>query len=52
MKKYIVTIQHDHGKISLIVTAKNIMAAREQVKAYEGCPDRAILSVLPYKKSK
>lgn len=49
MKKYLVTIEHDKGTIKILVTARNIMAAREIVKRSEGCPDRAILALTQIK---
>lgn len=52
MKKYLVTIEHDNGKVKIIVTARNILSAREMVKSAEGCPDSAILSVVRYIKAK
>lgn len=49
-KKYIATIQHDNGTVKIIVTAQNITTARKMIKEAEGCPDSAILIILPYKK--
>lgn len=45
MKKYRVTLQHDKGKQIVIVSASSIFAAREMVKKFENCPDRAILAI-------
>jgi len=52
MQKFAVTLQHDNGKIKLIVTAESMTQARELACLAENCPTSAILSVLPVKNKK
>ena len=46
LHKYKVVVEHDKGVTTFIVWATSMVQAREQVKAAEGCPDRAILLTL------
>lgn len=46
LKTYRVKVQHDNGIKAIQTKALGIFAAREIVKAAEGCPDSAILSVV------
>jgi len=44
MQRYLVVLAHDHGFVTLGVTASCESAARRIVCCYEGCPERAIVS--------
>ena len=46
LKTYRVKIQHDNGIKVIQTKSTGIFAAREIIKAAEGCPDSAILSVV------
>ena len=46
LHKYKVVVEHDKGVTTFIVWATTMTQAREQVKAAEGCPDKAILLAL------
>lgn len=45
MKKYIATINSDHGKHKLIVLASDKETAIEMILKAEGCPDSAIFKM-------
>lgn len=45
MKTFIAKVKHDRGTTRLKVTAGSVAAARQAIKAAEGCPDWAIVSL-------
>lgn len=45
MKTFIAKLKHDSGTFRLQVRAGSVAAARQAIKAAEGCPDRAIISL-------
>ncbi len=52
MKKYLVSLRHDHGDAVLRVTARNKDAAILIVCESERCPERAITGIIAEKKKK
>ena len=47
MKRYVVTLRHDHGTVDLKVTASSEEAAIHMVLEAERAPDSAVVCVLP-----
>jgi len=45
MKKYIVTVKHDNGRLRIKVGANSVEDATLLVCRAEGCPECAILSI-------
>lgn len=45
MNQYIVTVNHDNGKVKIRTHAQDEITAKSIVIAAEGCPERAIQSV-------
>lgn len=43
MKTFILTVNHDCGRVRLQVTASDENAARAMIMACEGCPERSII---------
>lgn len=47
MKRYVVTLRHDHGTVDLKVTASSEEAAIHMVLEAERAPDSAVVCILP-----
>ena len=45
LRMYAVTTKHDKGRYTITTAAQSAAAARNIVRAAEGCPDCAIVSV-------